>query len=65
VTGNYLQTYLLHLLEELGVSNGGRCLLYNLLVSALHRTITSEQRNGVAVLVSYDLNLNVPGTEGK
>ena len=49
----------LHLLESLGVRDGHGRLLDDLLVPALDRTVATKERNGVAVLISEKLDLQV------
>ena len=55
----------LHLLEGLRVRDGHGCLLDDLLVSALDRTVATEKRNGVAVLISEKLDLQVTRLAGE
>ena len=43
-----------------GVDGRGRGLLDHLLVAALHRTVALEQVQDVALLVAYDLHLDMP-----
>ena len=51
----------LHLTEGLGGNNDGRSLLEDLLEATLGGAITSVESDGVAVLVTDDLDLDVPG----
>jgi hypothetical protein len=56
---------LLHLLESLCAGNGDGSLLDNLLMSTLDRTVTTEQRDVVAVLISEQLDFQMSGVAGK
>lgn len=49
--------YPFHILKHVRGRDGGRSLLYNLLVASLHRTVSAEQGNGIAILISQDLDL--------
>mmetsp|Transcript_902 Transcript_902/g.3582 ORF Transcript_902/g.3582 Transcript_902/m.3582 type:complete len:378 (-) Transcript_902:85-1218(-) len=51
----------LKLLAQLPRRNRHGAFLYDFLVSTLHRAVASVQGDCVAVLVSYDLNLQMPG----
>ena len=51
----------LKLLAQLPRRNRHGTFLYDFLVSALHRAVASVQGDCVTVLVSYDLNLQMPG----
>lgn len=55
-----LQSHLLHFLKHEVGGDGGRSLLDDLLVPALHGAVTAEQGDGIAILVSQDLHLQVP-----
>ena len=59
------RAHLLHELEHGWRGNGGRRLLYDLLVPPLDGTVASEQGHCVPVLVGEDLDLQVPGTLGQ
>jgi len=50
---------LLHLLEPLGLSDGDGSLLDDLLVSPLNRTVSTEKRDGVSVLIRDELDLEM------
>mmetsp|Transcript_18949 Transcript_18949/g.55655 ORF Transcript_18949/g.55655 Transcript_18949/m.55655 type:complete len:1292 (+) Transcript_18949:3267-7142(+) len=54
-----------HLLEGLGLGDGGRALLEDLLVAPLGGAVAAVERDGVAVLVADNLDLEVArlGTE--
>ena len=49
----------LHFLERLVIRDCDRGLFDDILVATLDRAITAEERNGVSVLVSKELNLQV------
>lgn len=49
--------YPFHILKHIRGGNGSRSLLYNFLVPSLHRTVSTKQRDGVAVLISQNLDL--------
>lgn len=51
----------LHLFESCWGSDGGRSLLYDLLVPPLNGAVSAKERDGVSVFISENLNLKVPG----
>mmetsp|Transcript_13544 Transcript_13544/g.23330 ORF Transcript_13544/g.23330 Transcript_13544/m.23330 type:complete len:715 (+) Transcript_13544:4833-6977(+) len=55
----------LHLLPDIGLGGNGGTLLENLLVTTLYRAVTSAESDGVTVLVSNELNLQVASTLGE
>lgn len=57
--------YPFHILKHIRSGDGSRSLLYNLLVASLHRTVSSKQGNGIAILISQDLNLQMAGMSGQ
>ena len=56
---------LLHLLEPLGLGDGDGGLLNDLLVSSLDGAVSSEQRDGVSVLVRKQLDLEMSRRPGE
>ena len=56
---------LLHLLEALGPGDRDGRLLDDLLVATLDRAVAAEERDGVAVLVGEDLDLEVTSGAGE
>ncbi|CDZ87083.1 hypothetical protein RHRU231_210009 [Rhodococcus ruber] len=50
-----------HLLAHLGGDDGRGCFLEDLLVAALDRALTFAEMHRIAVLVTEDLDLDVPG----
>ena len=55
----------LHLLERLKVRDRDWRLLDDFLVTPLYRTITAEERDGIAVLVGQQLHLQVTSLTSK
>lgn len=52
---------LLHLLESLRFRDCDGSFFNNLLVATLHRAVTTEERDGVAVLISKKLDFEMAG----
>lgn len=49
--------YPFHVLKDIRGGDGSRSLLYNFLMPSLHRTVSTKQGNGIAILISQDLDL--------
>lgn len=60
-----VHSHLLHLLKHIRLSNYCRSLLNDLLVAALNRAVTTKKRNGISILVSQQLHLQVPSNRGQ
>lgn len=58
-------SYLFHILKHIRGGDSSWSLFYDLLVSALDRAVTAEQRDGITVLISQDLHLQVTGMFGQ
>ena len=54
-----------HFFESILFRDGHRGLFDNLLVPTLHRAVTSEEGNGISILVSEQLNFKMPCLTGK
>jgi hypothetical protein len=52
---------LFHLFKSLGTCNGHGRFFDNLLVPSLDRTVSSKERDGIAVLISEDLDFEMSG----
>lgn len=59
------RAHLLHDLEHGWRGNGGRRLLYDLLMPPLDGTVAPKQGHGVPILVSEELDLQVMGVLGQ
>jgi hypothetical protein len=60
-----MATYLLHLLEDLGLGDDGRRLLDDLLVPPLDRAVAAKERYRVPVIVGQELDLEVARALGQ
>lgn len=58
-------THLLHHLDDSRSCNGDRCLLDDLLVPALDGAVTAKEGDGIAILISQHLYLQVPRMLGQ
>lgn len=57
--------HIFHVFEDVGRGDGSRSLLDDLLVPPLHGAVSSEQGDGVAVLIGQDLHLQVTSVLGE
>lgn len=57
--------HLFHVLKDHQCGNRSWSLLNDLLVPALHRTVTAKEGNGIAILICKDLHLQVARLFGK
>lgn len=57
--------YPFHILKHIRSGDGSGSLLYNFLVPSLHRTVSTKQGYGIAILIGQDLDLQVAGVLGE